>query len=343
MQPILKIITLGIFMLSIFETKAARFDASFQDYKGSTSRVNCKDVEKKCLESGERIVDGIRVSRICWKYEYKKICDFPSKNNCEKIAHCYDYGRIQCLGNDSLGNCVNEKKRFVCKEWHFKPIKREILRQDLKGSDAKKILCRGIPCIDGNCIDKSYAMNGEMMESVSQLYATSQMKNAGNFGSELFSGSHDYCRKKPNGTMNCCKGGGWLKPLGAGCSVDEEGLQQKRTKNLCIWIGKVQTGTEPFHVNKHHFCCFGNLFTKVFQIQARKQLGLSFGSGESPNCGGIRLEDIVKLDFERMDFSEFVHEVQRNMKLPNIEDLQSRINDRFTEISFKNNSITDED
>jgi conjugal transfer mating pair stabilization protein TraN len=343
MQYIIKIILAGIYMFSFVEIHASRFDSSWRGCENLMGNANCRDFDKKCTDSGERIVDGIRLNKPCWKYGYKKICDFPSRNNCQKIAHCYDYGCVDCMVYDSLGNCVNEKKRFVCKEWNFKPIQRERSKQELKGDESKKIVCKGIPCIDGNCVDKSYNMDADMMESVSQLYSVSQMKEIGSMMSNIFPGTHNYCRKKPNGTMNCCKGAGWLKQLGAGCSSDEQILHKKRAKNLCIGLDPPQkSGTKPFHVTKHHFCCFGNLFTKVFQMQARKQLGKNFGSGKSPDCKGIALQEIVKLDFEKMDFSEFAHEVQKNMKLPNIGDLESRINDRFTELSVENQSINDE-
>ena len=47
----------------------------------------------------------------------------------------------------------------------------------------EKLVCKGIPCIDGNCVDKSYETNGEMMDSLSKLYATSNMNpdKDGNF------------------------------------------------------------------------------------------------------------------------------------------------------------------
>jgi hypothetical protein len=46
-------------------------------------------------------------------------------------------------------------------------IDREKLKKELKGDEAKKIICKGIPCIDGNCIDKSYDMDGDIMDLVS--------------------------------------------------------------------------------------------------------------------------------------------------------------------------------
>jgi conjugal transfer mating pair stabilization protein TraN len=89
---------------------------------------------------------------------------------------------------------------------------------------------------------------------------------------------------------------------------------------------KQQVAQRPFHVNKHHFCCFSNIFNKVFQAEARKQLGLNFGSSRKTlNCRGLTLDEIIKLDFEKMDFSEFIHEIQKNMKLPNIQDIEMRI------------------
>lgn len=322
-----------------------RNDIKWKAKDGASGKVTCHDSDKICLESGTRIIDGIKVSKACWRYSYKKTCNFPSRNDCSKLKHCYEVGVKECLVHDNFGNCVNQKKEFSCKSRDLHILKRERIKQKLNGNEGKRVVCKGIPCIDGNCVDKSYNMDSNMMESVSQLYAVSRMQG-GALGSNLFQGTHDHCSKKPVGYMSCCKvaSEGWGKHLSASCSADEISLQKKRVKGLCEYTGKTSTGTAPFHVNKHHFCCFGNLFNKVFQVEARKQLlkgknrDALFGTGENPDCRGITIEEIMQLDFETMDFSEFAHQIQRNLKMPNIADLEERVKSTFTPIKEQSNS-----
>lgn len=287
---------------------------------GSRGMADCDKGVYKCVDSGEKIIDDIRVYKNCWRYEYQKKCRFPSKDDCRKLSNCYEVGIKDCLVRDNVGNCVNLLKEFSCKERVRSYEERKNVKQVLDGKEAARIVCNGIPCIDGNCIDKSYEMDEDILSSAAKLHGLGELK-----GEYLFAGNHEHCNKKPVGYMSCCKVKGWGKSLGAKCRPDELSLQKKREKRLCVYVGKTKSGTYPFYVIKHHFCCFGNLFNKVFQTQARKQLSLDFGDAHAPDCGGLTIEEISQLDFDKMDFSEFSHEIVKKMKLPNIGDVKERV------------------
>jgi hypothetical protein len=81
----------------------------------------------------------------------------------------------------------------------------------------------------------------------------------------------------------------------------------QRAKNLCVYVGKQNKGAMKTVV-KHHFCCFPTMLDKVIQVEARKQLGMNFGSGGNAICRGLTLEEIQKLDFSKMDFAEFIED-----------------------------------
>jgi conjugal transfer mating pair stabilization protein TraN len=150
-----------------------------------------------------------------------------------------------------------------------------------------------------------------MMDSISKLHAASAMKPDKDHNFNLFAGNSMHCSKKPVGYKNCCSKSlkGWGDPLGVKCSKDEIALSELRSKNLCVYAGKKTTGTKPVHVNKHYFCCFGNMLEKVVQVEGRKQLGKNFGSGGEPDCRGLTMQEIERLDFSKMDFSEFIDEL----------------------------------
>ena len=320
----IRLLLLAIFIIhySISASAGGRFASSYP----------CSDQAKICASSGKRTVDGFEVSKDCWEYSYVKTCNYPSKNNCSLYEHCYAVANRECLLKDSLGNCVNLKREFSCKSWISTQKENTAARVDLVAKDGEdSIVCKGIPCLDGNCVDKSYLTNGEMMDSVSKLYATSNMKPDKDHNFNLFAGFGNHCSKKPVGFSNCCPdtSKGWGKQLGAKCTKDEISLINLREKKLCVYVGKKTSGTAPFHVNKHHYCCFGNMLDKVIQVEGRKQLGINFGSGGSPNCRGLTIEEIQKLDFSKMDFSGFIDELMVKFtgtyKTPNPEEIAGSI------------------
>jgi Type-1V conjugative transfer system mating pair stabilisation len=295
-----------------------------------TSSYSCSDAVKTCVSSGTRIVDGFSVTKDCWEWSYYKTCNYPSRDDCRKFSHCYAVADLPCLLRDNYGNCVNLQKEFSCKSWEPVTIDKEMVRIGLVEKEGKeRLVCKGVPCIDGNCVDKSYLTDGDMMDSVSKLYAVSEMKGALDLNFKLFAGFGQSCSKKATSYTNCCSTSlkGWGKNLGAKCTKDEIDLVDKRQKNLCVYVGKQNKQTMGITtVVKHHYCCFGSLLNKVIQVEGRKQLGINFGSGGRTDCRGLTLAEIMQLDFDKMDFSEFFQDILKRMKIPKVGDISSRVN-----------------
>jgi hypothetical protein len=293
------------------------------------SQSPCSDSVKTCTASGERIVDGFKVTKDCWEWSYIKTCTFPSKNDCSKYAHCYSLGQRDCLLRDSYGNCVNIQKEFSCKRWTPSYVESETVgygEKDIPGQEG--LICKAVPCIDGNCIDKSYEMDADMVPSVAQLAALSQGKNVNNVTFKIFEGQNRHCSKKGMEYSNCCKvfPKGWGQKLGAKCTKEEQLLSDGRSKNLCISVGSEAIKSLGLKVGtKHFYCCFGNILEKTIQVEARRQLGLDFGSGGNPNCRGLTLEELARVDFAQMDFSEVAAEMHKKIVMPNARDVEGRI------------------
>jgi hypothetical protein len=310
-----------------------------------TSNYSCSDAVKTCVSSGVRKVDGFDVHRDCWEWSYSKTCNYPSKNNCRLYEHCYAVANRECLLWDSIGNCVNLKREFSCKSWENSTKEDKEARVDLVAKDGQEgLVCNNIPCIDGHCVDKSYMTNGEMMDSVSKLYMASNMKPDKDHNFNLFAGFASHCSKKAACYSNCCPSTakGWGKQLGAKCTKDEVSLMNLRSKNLCVYVGKTTSKTMGVPtVVKHHFCCFGNMLEKVVQVEGRKQLGTNFGSGGSPNCKGLTLDEIQKLDFSKMDFSEFINELMvkftGSYKTPNPDEIKDTIENHMNIRKYDDN------
>ncbi|RYE27420.1 MAG: conjugal transfer protein TraN [Sphingobacteriaceae bacterium] len=273
------------------------------------SKYPCQDSPRVCISSGVRTIDGEQVRKDCWEWSYSKTCKYPSKNNCNR--DCYLVGPLECLLQDSIGNCVDQKTEFSCKRWIPLEIENKRIKTGLKEKEGlESVVCKGIPCIDGNCVDKSYVTDGDMMDSIAKLYAISQASGAKDLNFKLFEGFAQHCSKKPMGYTNCCAEGraGWGKHLGANCTKDENLLIENRKKNLCVYVGKEKKQNLGATLVKHHWCCFGNMLNKVIQVEGKKQLGMSFGSGGNPDCQGLTIEQLMRLDFNRMDLGEFIED-----------------------------------
>jgi len=298
-----------------------------------SSKYSCSDIGKTCISSGTREVDGLKVHRDCWEWSYVKSCNYPSKNDCRLYSHCYAVGDNDCLLQDSLGNCVNMKREFSCKSWEIVNVENETARMGFKEKPGKEgLVCKGIPCMDGHCVDKSFETNGKMMDSLSKLYATKEMKPDKDGDFNLFQGATAGCSKKATGYSNCCRIGkvGWGSNIGAKCTKDEITFMEQNQNNLCVYVGSKKKKTAGVHtLTKHKHCCFGQILDKVIQVEGRKQLGKNFGTASSPDCRGLTLKEIQTIDWDKVDFGEFIQSIKVKFagryKTPTASDLKNTI------------------
>lgn len=343
-------IIIGIVMIAMIAVNQAGadnvFDSSYQ-LNGSSAwnKVSCTNTTKICAQTGPKIVQGVRVQPKCWRYAFVKTCPYPSKNNCSLYNHCYFVADRQCLAFNSLGNCINMQREFSCKSWN--PVCKEDrkYRMDFEEKDGpEKIVCKGIPCIDGNCVDKSYLTDGDMMDSLSKLYTAAATKGADPNNVKFFAGNHRKCTKFPWTYLNCCKekGSGWGSHLAAKCSTDELELAKKRADNLCKFVGTTSKNLVAGEKSKTlHYCCFKNILDKVVQVEGRKQLPhrSTFGTGKHPDCEGFTIAEIRQIDWSKVDFSEFINDIRgsifKNAKSVKEDTLKNYAKDLFDGNSFQ--------
>lgn len=311
-----------IFLLQITLTKIS-LGAHFN------SNSHCSNMMRSCIDKNEYVIEGEQLKRECWVWEYSKICDYPSKNDCNKYKNCYFLKANDCLMYDSLGNCVNLQKEFSCKRWQEDTVLRHLNYEDVVQNEGEDVVCLGVPCIDGNCIDKSYEVEEDLVSSVSQLQALSQGKSDG-YNFKIFEGKALNCSKKALSYIDCCKIShktiGWGEKVGAHCSKNEIYLMEQRAKDLCVYIGKKSHKTLGVTtLEKYYFCCFNNLLEKAIQVQARAQLNLNFGKAEYGNCRGFTLEELDRISWEQIDYSGVAAEIYKRINVPHVQDIKDRI------------------
>ena len=77
------------------------------------------------------------------------------------------------------------------------------------------------------------------------------------------------------------------------------------------------------------YCCFGSMLSRIIQEQGRNQIGLNLGSAESPNCRGLTVEEMQRLDFTQIDFTEYTQELTLDMKEISKEDIEGKVIDEI--------------
>ncbi len=76
---------------------------------------------------------------------------------------------------------------------------------------------------------------------------------------------------------------------------------------------------------KKTYCVFDSKLARIVQEQGRPQIGMTFGSAENPDCGAITPEQMAKMDFSNIDFSDFYTDLHNTMTLPDSGQIQQRI------------------
>lgn len=92
------------------------------------------------------------------------------------------------------------------------------------------------------------------------------------------------------------------------CEEEEFMLGAKKETKVCHYVGSYCATKTPFGCieKREAYCCFNSPLGRIIQEQARTQLGQEWGEAENPQCEGLRIEDLPKLDWSKIDISEWV-------------------------------------
>ena len=105
------------------------------------------------------------------------------------------------------------------------------------------------------------------------------------------------------------------------CTQDEVKLDMLKEQKLCTYSGEIGNYCSVNTLfgcvaRKEAYCCFSSPFARIFQQQARPQLGMNFGAPQTPSCGGLSIKQISTLNFKQMDFSEWINMMKISGGLP---------------------------
>lgn len=287
----------------------------------------CSRQSQVCIEgAGTRTINGVNVTMACWKKQSTFTCQYP--NTCTPLL--------------SRGKVMPEPS-LICKVAK-RQCKVSLLGQCLVfdvGLDCEEQRCENrnlqcgesFFCIDGDCYEGEGETNADFSQSASALAALGEAAEditADNI--TIFTGKPAFCDKKPMGLSDCCADDGWGNDLGlTECSTEEKGLAKAKEKKLTIELGEY-CAEKVLGVcirKKKSYCQFDSMMSRIIQEQGKQQLGLNFGSKKDPDCTGITPEQLQQLDFSHIDFSDFYSDLQTGMELPDMQEVQDRIKDKY--------------
>lgn len=102
------------------------------------------------------------------------------------------------------------------------------------------------------------------------------------------------------------------------CEEQEQVLGMKRGQDLCEKVGSYcsKKALGVCYQKRESYCCFNSRLARLIAVGGRAQLGKSFGSPKSPDCGGLRPDELQLVDFSLIDFTSVLADVKIPTKTP---------------------------
>lgn len=292
------------------------------------------DPKTECVETAAtRNIDGVDVKLDCWRCRTIHEYSDPSDNNCKQLRdqNC-SHVKAECRKRAD-GICAVQNATYSC------PVERCDETGDVVCG--KKPFCVGEACVvtaptQNKNFDKATTYLAAL-EDAAQEVGKKQSRNVDE--PFIFAGRSMECSRSITNAKNCCGSGrGWAQGI-MGCADDEKELARAKEDGLVVEAGN---GNNEYCHNKplnlactsYHrvYCVFDSKMARIVQNDGRKnQLGISFGyvgdESANPDCRGISITELSKLDFSKMDFGELAAEIENKAKekLPKKEVLKQKV------------------
>ncbi|MDC0864363.1 conjugal transfer protein TraN [Rickettsiaceae bacterium] len=293
-----------------------------EDMEKLVESHQCYEADRVCVKSGvKQFHDKYDITRPCW---YEKV---TFKCSSEPRDGCLHLTRKGCQLKNSI--CM-EQLGSICLKWE-----REYLCGGKKKRLNYSLADSSIYCLGGNCHTPVIEENKDLA-NVAYLAATKEAHKDctkepnGSCKNPItvFPGESDSCKKIILSIIDCCSSmKGWGKNANlCQCSGEEKGLALKRDRGLCHQVGTYCSSRDPVFgkclEKKTSFCCFSSKLARIFHQEGRKQLGISWGSAEAPDCRPLTLDELKRTDFTKFDmeelFDDLLAKVKPNKQMPTL-------------------------
>lgn len=149
--------------------------------------------------------------------------------------------------------------------------------------------------------------------------------------------------------MNNCCNGNMYSQMTKHCTAESNNeYASKNQQKLCVTIGErcVQTSCivefKDLFGNKQCIgkycrstyrgsCCFNSKIARIIHQQGRPQIKRGWGSSQSPDCRGFTPDEFQKLDFSKIDLSEYINDVQSKVTIEGVvtDNVEQKVKDKI--------------
>ena len=179
--------------------------------------------------------------------------------------------------------------------------------------------CGGVTyCVGAGCERVDTPANTAFVPAAAQLNMVMEMGgdefDRGNMS--VFTGEHQACPVRMLSGQNCCTDSGVLIEVGlTSCSAEEEELAEARAAGVTHYLGEycAKRILGICRRRDRAWCVFTSELGRILHEQARPQLGMTWD-----DCRGFSIAEIQRIDFDRVDLSEFSDTLLDTSKAPGI-------------------------
>jgi conjugal transfer mating pair stabilization protein TraN len=287
-----------------------------EDYAHIASSPYCKRilVDEEEADEKEREINGKKIKRDIWsRTVYFQCAPEIGSSPCLELEN--QGGRLvkkRCIQrNDETGDCEFWEKTYDLG-------KRTAGHTEVAFEKGKEIWGLNWSEIDPDSM--KWDQRSDLPKARAQLKLIADMPLGE--GAELynldenkpiFNGTVHRCNCNPIGEVwDCCNDMKALWP--AECSVEETELREMRGEGRCHKVGSYSEkvpGVKIKYNTVRVYCCYPTKLLRIFNEQARKEMGLGWGKAKAPNCSGFSLEEMDgKIRLDTMDFSAIEDELE---------------------------------
>lgn len=285
----------------------------------------CSQTKNVCTDGpSTKTIGNVPVTEPCWAREQDYHCGIKDNGSCDALKDkgCSQLSS-QCI-NNAHGQCLQDNEIWQCPKKHCIGYGIECGAQ--------------FYCMDGKCNPPhpTHTNKRDFNKAVSGMAAVNsaaeQVKKEQHHIA-IFTGEALQCRKDVVGFSNCCNGSGWGHKIKLGhCNDEEKKLGKARQDQRAYGLGtkciKKVLGTCIQHAEV--YCVFDSRLAADAQIQGRVgQLGISMGSGDSPNCRGLSVAELQRLNFSKMNLSNIYGGIDSKVSFPDAGKTTRNINQRI--------------
>jgi len=266
----------------------------------------CSVTEEICTDTGRKNIDGLVINKDCWDYDRTYTCsnESPDLSDCSSLENTCSFDTQECVEKNSDDICIEYKRSYQC--------------NNVGGDDADIAICGSqVYCKNGDCEEIDYERDTNFSKAAASLAVLDEAADdLDTSNTTTFTGSSGKCGKDLVNYSDCCKISGWGESIGGSCSTEAQTLQEQRKNKLCVYVGEYCSDEEELTgtclKEKQSYCCFNSKIARIIHEQGRPQLGISWGSPESPNCSGFPITQLDDIDFSTVDFSELSADIMSN-------------------------------